>query len=147
MLLTYEHCLEQQNAIDEANLLQTSVASLQSQRTNYEKNQRFGKFKFQRGNHNQGQQHSISSSLVITDVVSIIITTEIQVEAITIYLDNFSITNFYGDGDGKTQCQACSKYGHNTINCYHPSNLLSTINLRWWLLLLPLLVMSTSSWT
>ena len=40
MLLSYKHRLEQQNATDETNLLQASVAFLQSQGNNYKKNKK-----------------------------------------------------------------------------------------------------------
>ncbi|RVW84004.1 hypothetical protein CK203_047297 [Vitis vinifera] len=82
MLLSYKHRLEQQNATDETNLLQASVAFLQSQGNNYKKIKIKGlvNASFKEETLTRVYRNSIRNSLVVADVVSI--PREIQVEVL-----------------------------------------------------------------
>ena len=117
----YKHRLEQQNATDETNLLQASVAFLQSQGNNYKKNQRTSQCKFQRRNLNQSLSQFNQK--------------QFGRYGHGFYSNgnsgrgnnrgnfgnnfaNFSGPNFSRNGS-RPQCQVCNKYGHIVINCYH----------------------------
>eukprot|EP00261_Vitis_vinifera_P036785 XP_019078028.1 PREDICTED: dr1-associated corepressor homolog [Vitis vinifera] len=124
MLLTHENRLEQQHTIEETNLLQANITTMNIQGHN-KKNQKSGQFKTQgRGNQNKQQFNHQNFG---------------RGRGRGHYNNNggnfghgpgrgsfnnhsYSCGNFNkvsGGSNGKPQCQVCGKYGHIAINCYH----------------------------